>query len=200
MKELRWMVVLGAALASIGCIGFSKHGGSELPGWPPPAGPKILGVNVVAVIDPRAEGTDLANNMLGENTEAMRMGVVRAFSGCPGFNPVEAPSQAWDRRVVVNFKTLEEQIGFKRFTVIMSGLTILTLPVIEKYRLQLTATIYDSDGRNLGTYFQEGGVGIWASLLFLPAWPFSGISAGCESETYELTRRLILEAKRAGAL
>jgi hypothetical protein len=157
-----------------------------------------MAVDILAVMNPAADRPPV----LGDKLEEMRQGVARAWADCPGVTVAAAggPGQAWDRRMVVTCNTKQEKMGLTIGSAFWFGFSGTLLPAIASFKLQLTAGLFDSDGKDLGTYFEEGHFSVWMGLLLLPVWPFRGIPEACEAESYELTRRIILEAMKAGAL
>jgi hypothetical protein len=198
MKGRLLAAVLGLAVAASGCIGAAQHRGEPLAGWPPPAGPKPLAVNLVAVVDERQVGGVMAG--VADPDGDMKRGVRRALEESRGIQVSEGAVQGWDRRAVFSTLTKTKDEGKSAASAIFCGFTLFLSPLFVNFDVQMTAKLYDGDGKELGVYFQRGDSSLYCSLLFFWAWAVWPTSKAYEDECYELTRRIILDARRAGAL
>jgi hypothetical protein len=189
------------ALASLpGCAGFAQHRGEPLAGWPPPAGPKPLTVHLLSVV-PAGSGGAQVTAPLASPERNVPDGVRRAWASCPGLRVVEGGAQGWDRRVVTQVATRTKDEGTTAATAVLCGFTLMLVPAVITFDLQMTATVYDAEGRELGVFYQRGDQSDWfMSWLLLFVWPFFPTEEAYEDEVYELARRVILEAKGAGIL
>ncbi len=200
MKERRLAAVLGLSLAVSGCIAAAEHRGEPLAGWPPPAGPKTLTVNLISVVDPRQKFKMDSGIAKMDQAEVMKMGMRRAWSECPGLTVSERPDGDWDRRVVLTNLTKLKDEGKTNTSLVLYMLTGSAFPAIWTMDIQISAKVYDGEGRELGTFFQRGDETVYFSFLYVFVFPVWMPSKAYEDECYELMRRILLDARRAGAL
>ncbi len=191
-------LVIALATTASGCVGAAQHRGEPLAGWPPPAGPTSLAVNFIAVADDRqVPGLRLGSL---DTEDGMRKGVRRALEECRGIRMSESGAQAWDRRAVFSTVIVSRNETQAMVTIFLCGFTLFLSPAVIPSDIQMSARIYDGDGKEMGEFHENGSESEYVELFLLFVFPFWTDSEAYEDECYELARRIVLAAMKAGVL
>jgi len=124
-------------------------------------------------------------------------GVLREPEPFKSYTFTENRNQQTDLKIVFSFQRVEEG---SLVNILLTAGTFTIIPAISSMNYSLTAQIFDSTGKEVGTYKTEDSMRVWFQILLLPLGPCRSPDKKEKELVENLTKNTLLLMKADGLL